>query len=1750
MKSKAIQFFFVRVLATVLIKLLFISPVSAQSVPQKPVNLVATPGIASVVLNWDNPVDTTITGYQIRDKVDWTDHWSPWTYIVSSDSTTVTHTVSGLLNGATYDFQIRAVNALGSGPDSEIVTVTLSIVLADLCDKDSVAVQTADNPVELAKDCNILLNIRDELSGTGSLNWSANLDMRDWTGITFGVRVENIRLKNLGLNGSIPFAIGRLAGLATLTIEDNLSGILPSSLGNLSNLERLELVFNKLSGPIPSTLGNLSSLKLLYLNNNMLSGQIPSSLGNLSALTELNLAFNQLSGTLPDSIGNLTNLVVLYVSNNALTGPIRSSLGNLVKLVDLRLDNNRFSGNIPDSLGNLTELYALGLQNNELTGELPESLGNLVKLTELLVDDNDLSGKIPDSFENLVLLRHLNLSNNMFDGPVPDFIKDILPELLFLQNNFFKNCLDAELKKLEHTFNPQWDRANPSNEFYLDECYGVVTPNSLTVTEGGYEEYTVYLSTQPSQDVDVNLSATGDSDITYDPDTLTFTLYNWTVPQTVRVSAAQDLDAIDGMATISHSASSDDQEFEHLIIESVAVTEDDDDVVGVSVTPTRLYVPEGTSSAYSVRLNTEPSADVTIAITRASDPDITASTSSLTFTTANWSTAQTVTVRAAPDADTLDGTTIFDHSATSSDAAYNNIAVRSVTAYEVDTGTPGITVVPTNLSVPEGGSQSYAVSLNTAPSGFFSGVTVIITQSGDSDLSADQQHLVFQNHRWNIAQTVTVSAAHDSDMDNGKANFTHVGFAPSGSVYRGVRGATVTATEVDSGRLGVTVAPTALAVSEGGNSNYTVVLDTQPTGDVTITVSHSGDDDLSASATDLTFTTDNWSTAQTVTVSAEQDDDSDAGKAIFAHAAIGSGYDDVTVDSVEAIEADDDAPGVTVAPTTLSISEDTSRNYAVKLNTRPTGDVTIAITRMGDSDVSASATVLTFTTGNWSTAQSVTLTAVKDDDAFNGIANFAHTPTGGGYGGVAAATVTATEIDDDAAGVTVFPTELMVPEGDSQDYFVVLDTEPSDVVTIAVDGSGDTDLSTLTTNLTFSTDTWNIPQKVTVAAKQDDDTVNGTATFAHTPSGGGYDSVPAASVTATEVDNDTAGVTVSPKSLLVLEGSVSSYTVVLDTKPTGDVSVSVAHTGDEDLSASTTGLTFTTDNWNVAQLVRVSARDDDDDDDGTATFAHTPSGGGYNGVKADSVDATEDDNDTRGVTVDPTELSVPEGGTRIYTVVLDTVPSGDVTVAIGRTADSDDDLSASTAALTFATANWNTAQTVTVSAATDADADNGTATFSHTATGADYGGVVAASVVATEIDDETPGITVAPTELSVPEDGSQNYTVVLDARPSGNVTVAVARNSGGDSDLSASTSALTFTTGNWNAAQTVTVSAQPDDDADNGTATFSHTVTGANYGGVEAASVAATEADDDIRGVAVDPTVLAVSEGGNQNYTVKLNTRPSGEVTVSVTRTGDGDLSASATALTFTTANWNAAQTVTVTAQADDDADNGRAIFAHDASGGGYGAVTAASVVATEIDDETRGVTVAPTALAVPEGGSRAYTVVLDTRPSGNVTISVGRTGDGDLSASPTALTFTTANWNAAQTVAVSAQTDDDTDNGTATFSHTAEGGGYGGVTVDSVTATEGRRRRSRGHGGTKDSVDSRGQQPHVRRGPEHEAVRQRDGYGRADRRPRLYPIALHPDLHHRQLERCADDDRARRARPGHRIWHRDLHPHADRRRL
>ena len=88
------------------------------------------------------------------------------------------------------------------------------------------------------------------------------------------------------------------------------------------------------------------------------------------------------------------------------------------------------------------------------------------------------------------------------------------------------------------------------------------------------------------------------------------------------------------------------------------------------------------------------------------------------------------------------------------------------------------------------------------------------------------------------------------------------------------------------------------------------------------------------------------------------------------------------------------------------------------------------------------------------------------------------------------------------------PTALEVPEGDSQSYTVVLDTEPAADVTVVVAVPEDADIAVDETTLTFTADNWNTPQTVTVTAAHDDDAVTDEpVTIMHTVSGGDYEDV-------------------------------------------------------------------------------------------------------------------------------------------------------------------------------------------------------------------------------------------------------------------------------------------------------------------------------------------------------------------------------------------------------------------------------------------------------------------------------------------------------------------------------------------------------------------------------------------------------------------------------------------------------------------
>ena len=223
------------------------------------------------------------------------------------------------------------------------------------------------------------------------------------------------------LYGAIPAWLGDLAGLESLGLSNNnFRGPIPAELGRLANLEGMGLDGNELRGEIPTALGDLAHLEILALGGNQLSGSIPAALGDLANLQGLGLSHNQLSGEIPAALGSLSHLQQLYLTGNQLSGPIPPAVGYLANLRELLLSQNRFRGPIPAALGTLTSLRWLDLSHNQLQGPIPATLGDLAKLETLDLSHNQLDGSIPAALRALSDLSSFRLGDNALSGCVPN----------------------------------------------------------------------------------------------------------------------------------------------------------------------------------------------------------------------------------------------------------------------------------------------------------------------------------------------------------------------------------------------------------------------------------------------------------------------------------------------------------------------------------------------------------------------------------------------------------------------------------------------------------------------------------------------------------------------------------------------------------------------------------------------------------------------------------------------------------------------------------------------------------------------------------------------------------------------------------------------------------------------------------------------------------------------------------------------------------------------------------------------------------------------------------------------------------------------------------------------------------------------------------------------------------------------------------------------------------------------------------
>ncbi|TVU26917.1 hypothetical protein EJB05_29490, partial [Eragrostis curvula] len=276
------------------------------------------------------------------------------------------------------------------------------------------------------------------LETTGNRSWEFLYALRNCRNL------NKLTLAGNRLSGTIPDYIGELStDLAELYWDDNdLSGIIPSSVGNLTGLTKLGLSDNNLTGTLGDWIGRLKQLVEIELQGNNFNGLIPSSIGNLTQLTTLSLAQNEFTVTIPASLSHLQQLTKLDLSYNNLLGKLPTGVFSSPALTTCVLSNNKLEGQMPLEVGRLTQLNELYLSSNKISGEIPSTLSQCLELNIIELDQNFLTGSIPMSIGNLTSLIMLNLSHNNLSGFIPTAISGIKP-LMYL--DLSDNRLQGEI---------------------------------------------------------------------------------------------------------------------------------------------------------------------------------------------------------------------------------------------------------------------------------------------------------------------------------------------------------------------------------------------------------------------------------------------------------------------------------------------------------------------------------------------------------------------------------------------------------------------------------------------------------------------------------------------------------------------------------------------------------------------------------------------------------------------------------------------------------------------------------------------------------------------------------------------------------------------------------------------------------------------------------------------------------------------------------------------------------------------------------------------------------------------------------------------------------------------------------------------------------------------------------------------------------------------------------------------------------
>ena len=872
------------------------------------------------------------------------------------------------------------------------------------------------------------------------------------------------------------------------------------------------------------------------------------------------------------------------------------------------------------------------------------------------------------------------------------------------------------------------------------------------VHEGESVTYTVKLASQPTAAVTVNI-ASNNQDVTTTPTSLTFNPSGsnlWSTARTVTIDAAQDDDAVDDEAILTHTTSGGDYGGANaLSIDRPVSVDDDETAAPITSNLPRISldggsaVTEGAAASFTVNAAPAPTSSLTVSVEVIEPPG-------QDFVAASEERVRTVTLNAGATSATFTVPTVDDN--TDEDDGTVQVFVNAGTGYDVGQGA-AVTVLdndgtrPPTVSFASSASSAAEnagtrnVTVNLSASGPSGGLTLNYSVSGTATAGSGNDFTIQNSGTLTIAagaNSATIPVAINDDSATESAE-TVILTLTGGTGYTlgstTVHTFTITDNDGTSTTPSLTLNPT--EVDAGSLDGATITL--MPVNASFFGASGSGDggEGSGSSVNPRTYVNSNDLVSNKIPHSAVRLSALGLGKITLSGAPAG-----LTIASGRLLARQTNVPGfdahrsveITLAYNGSSIAADDAVTVTVE------GDVLRLVDSEGRqdlSDISADFTIKAGAVPPAASFASASSSADEDAGTHNVTVDISPAPSGG----------------------LTLSYSITGTAGSGNDFTI----QNSGTVSIAAGGTSATIAVTI----------------------NDDNAAENAETVILTLTGGAGYTVGNPSVhTLTISDNDSTSASfASSASSANEDAGTRNVTVNLSSAaPSGGLTLSYSVTG-----TAGSGNDFTIQNSGTVAVaagatsasIPIAINDDSTEENDETVILTLTSGTGYTLGSTTVHTLTITDNETPqppgtpALQLSSNTLSVSEGGTGSYTVRLATAPTGTGTVIV-NIASGNPDVTVNPSSLTFnnSTSLWSTPQTVTVSALQDADTINDSATLTHTASGGGYGRVTG-SVTVTVSDDDAPAVSfVSPTSSIAEGDGSNDVTVNLSlVAPVGGLTL-------------------------------------------------------------------------------------------------------------------------------------------------------------------------------------------------------------------------------------------------------------------------------------------------------------------------------------------------------------------------------------------